>query len=1542
LRGPGQLPPGRPHPALKAVGFYGTIPEFNNRLRQVVDAHRAAKGFDPSPGLALDVVRSPVDPAQYTNLFSVGASRIGARAQKIAVSSGLDRSIPKNDRDLFLKQYFEAKSQGFAGEQFLQEHEDELKTYLKDKGFRDKFVRQALVQEKAQAASVVAMTNPASVISRAIGFGALAGKQISQGLVVGPPTLVWEEGKAVTRSVGQRSLKPLAKTNVGLAKGIVRGVGRDITHPGENPGYLFLDVFGLASAGAGIATRLGRAGAAAARGEGGAAARNLVERPRGGRIEMRKGGATEQRLGSENMLVNAVQRLGNERANRRMEIRSGGDPAGVLSVVRPLRARDILERVFEPLRMKFGDEAKFRRERQARLRVESTLAMGLRRDLDNISRWSERTSQVFGKLPEGMRRGLSVGEQKALQVITLDDPNPLAAWRSFHRRMIEQGIGDAAGHRAHLAALDLAEKALTNPSKRFKQAATKMYEVLAEQERLKMEVLGLLPDIGDRRIIAAGQVVRSGEQVAGARAGRIEGQIRQLEGLLKAQHTQDAWRVAAYNTATVQNKLVKLRSDLAKARAEADAPAERQSASSIYMPFFSRARSPRRPSERNQYPALRDAGYGYGPPQGLTELKHQFTGESIRIGDFRIDATNLAGESYGRTVQLVSKIHQYKSIWDASTATKKGPFDGPVRDIREIRDRLREVLDKADEGLITEKDAAVLKPQALDDLNRFLYPDESDKIPNVRWADPALFDIERAPIPSAVKAAGQLINEPARIAILFLRVAYILNAVGNAGMVVLHQGHHAPPNMLRAMFANTLYGDKITRTLDELGGETRSISYVTDRNLFGINIVGRALAHGWTAVADRAFRRAAVIHELRRLGYDLPLGELNRAQRAEMERILSPRASAKEKADVIEASRRGNKAMVEFDNLAWVERELLKQFIFVYPWVSRSLVWSLRSVVEHPVKADILAQIGAEAEQEHPEIYKNVPAWFKQGGYIPVGFDSKGAPVVVNPTSVNSFSTLSQMLSTAQAGFVNGAPGTEYDTAYEMLGPMAKFLVRGISGTDEYGNAYPGSDWAGAAMTVLNNLPQVTAVRRSGKKNPPETPVDLASRESLLAHYRAGLRRTVFSPGWADGFGMLVSGGLTPRSVDQGALQARQWQEFGLAKRHALERRLLQDALKEQSSLLKEPVTGAVKDAVGLASEMSWAAAQKSKELGRTVTIGTLERTLLDINTLVANHRIPPDQAALLRKKARGAETKADQTRFHSAIMDKYAGAKALQEWDDSVRFVASFTKENLQARLHALGDLTETKRVIADQGELYEAGRQALKFRREVKRRTDEAGALPSEARGVESADFRAWLDLQDKPIKVDGKVVAPSPVRLDWADTPRADREAKIRSLSQGTWASMSNFEKEIVGKRVASKVSAAWAIIAKLKADYKRDNYVAATADQVVAVVKQMDKQGYEGILRDYIFSIQPTIHRFEVLKPYTDLPMETRREFDRLVGNDAKKAVAAITSGNYSAGDVRQAWKNYVATSLQAELVTHPKLKTWLEPFGPNFLPNLLGK
>jgi hypothetical protein len=116
-----------------------------------------------------------------------------------------------------------------------------------------------------------------------MGLVGKAAYQIGESLVFAPAG-VFEVGRALGYDVtnvgrGDVSFKHSRETGKNIAKGVVESY----RNPGENPGYILLDAFGLISAGAGAGARVSAASRAVGKG---AKARALLTRPRPGVDEL--------------------------------------------------------------------------------------------------------------------------------------------------------------------------------------------------------------------------------------------------------------------------------------------------------------------------------------------------------------------------------------------------------------------------------------------------------------------------------------------------------------------------------------------------------------------------------------------------------------------------------------------------------------------------------------------------------------------------------------------------------------------------------------------------------------------------------------------------------------------------------------------------------------------------------------------------------------------------------------------------------------------------------------------------------------------------------------------------------------------------------------------------------------------------------------------------------------------------------------------------------------------------------------------------------
>ena len=1520
LQPPTVAPPkSQPVPVLQTNGFSGDIHDFNARIQATVDAHTAAHGYPPSPALTLAVARNATA-SEIPGLFS-RTSQQKSQALTALTGAGFNPTVPpvslrspdpdKEQAQLLVKALGNVKTPEQLNAFLAPTNHEMIDAALA--GPSSRLVQAAYLKAKQRAGKVPQTlaeqglaANPGGILDKIVGEGALAVAQIGTGLALGMPTLAIAEGRAVYQSLKHGyiiapDIKPLIKTNTKLGKGVVQGVKRDFTHPAENPGNLLLDALGLVSFGAGAVVRLTAAGRALGEEGGMAALRAAARRPVGGTATLRKGTFEEQQLLTENPALRWAQRHLVNWRNTRMAERTD-EPGPLLSIVRPQKVQDAIDLALDPIKANFSSENKLGREAKAARRIETTIQMTLKRDLDQVAGWTQTAATAFQRinkqLPERMR-GLTVGEQKAIQILATDDPNPFGAWRAFHQNMIDLEVGDPAAHRAQLAAIKLAEEVVAKPRPRFTKALELTRQVIEEQQRIKIDELGLSPVTAESRVARAGAIVR-GEDLVRDPMGGLSAVTRPGETI---------------------------------------APLERQTPESFYLPFMPKGKPRRATSERLE---------GFSPQAGLggipipsppPELTHEFTGASIRSGDFRIDATALAGETFARTVKAATKMNEWRRLWSAGTdAPKNLRFDRPVRDIKDFPDELRAIVNKALDAELTGQEALSLHPADIVDLERFLFPGEQingrwrlDKsIQNVKWVDSRLLDRYRQPLPGAFRTTAQILNEPFRDFALFLRPAYALNLLGNVMMGSLEPGMLWPPNVLRAIRLEATHGETVAKTIDALGGSVgRSASYAPANVGEGIGKIlttpGRTLARAWNTVTDQHLRRASIVYQLRR--------QLIAAGKDpnDLEGILFDESMKKARNEGV---RRGNKAMVEFDNQTWLEREALRHLIFVYPWQSRALVWSIRSLVEHPTKAAVLDQIGQQAEDELPEPLKKAPEWFKQIGYVPLGTNSDGTPRVVNPSSVNTFSTFSQLLYPLEAGFQS----SKYSSLSDLFGPGATFLTHATTGKDQFGNTYPDGQWLGAAKEVWGQLPQLRPL--SQKTGQPAKPLNLADRNTLVTQLNSALKETVFTPGWLGGYGGLIAGGLSPKGVNPQALEARWYRDLTFTQRHQVEMGLINKALNLQAGLVKQKLPAAVKEAVALSGARQVAYDALKTQLGRTPT--AKEQLQADITLFEQKAKLPEADAALLQTKLAKITDPAELDRFRAGLYDKYANAKDLQAWDENVRFVYSFRPEVLAAKMASLKaqGLVSTSNLPADQETLYAWGRQALAFTEEAKRRShtiaQTAYTLPSERTAAE-AELRAWADAQDKPVVVNGHTL-PSPVRMSWANSTPAEQQQHLRSAATKSWATLSNFDKTLLGAKPDPSASQAWATL---------DQWVAQAQAQLPvgehlptgtrAFWADTLAKRVPAFKRDLQLSRQILADRLPQLAPIKESP--NKGLWTQLL-TAASSRYKALVGAGWSPSDARDQWRREDVPKLQTWVDEHPAFAREVSTYGSSFLSSLV--
>jgi hypothetical protein len=1384
------------------------------------------------------------------------------------------------------------------------------------------------------------------LLSRIVGMGALAGQQVATGLTLGPALLVRAEARGIIKSAETGSLDPFAHTNAQLAKGVAKGVVRDVEHPGANPGNFLLDILGLASLGAGSVARVAAAGRAFEAGgeaaslatRAGGVARALVTKPPTGTFHLGEGADVPL---SGNPLVASIQKLVyTHRLNGLgLEESSGPVPASAAAAIADGKAASVADRLFDPLRANFSMENKIGRQLRAADRVQRAVYLSNLDPLALATGSAKSTSLVVRRLSPRGWRGLTIGEQKAIQVLTTDDPTPLQTWTAFHHQMIDEGVGDPVAHAAHLAALEQARKVIANPSPKFIDALQAVRDVSAEQTAIRIEQLGLTPETAEGRVARLGQIIR-GEEVA-PNAASLEAEIRKLEGLIAAKHVEERQAaVAPYSETAVTKKLDRLYAQLAEAKAN---PLRRVNPTeSAYLLYQSLARNPSIWRRASTFFRPRPGPFGVPRPAELPELHHYFTGDAIRAGDFRIDATRLATETFQRTAAAAMRLSAWKRLHDHyATGEPRSEFDVPIRDARAVNDDLRALLAKTDNGqVLTAEDVHGLPPQMVDDLTRYLipHPDDvsrADAAGKWKWVDERLLASEqRSARPSRMMLAFSALNEPLRDLTLFVRPAYLMNIFNSAQMAAIDQGFFAIPNLVRAVRAESMFGAKTARILDGMAGEGRMLSYAPRGTV--ANRVSHGLASQWNRVTDLYFRRAATLFYLRKAGYRTA------------EQIKQVTLASLHDADalkvVTEASQRAKKSMVELDNLTPFEKNALRHMIFVYPWVSRSAVWSLRTIAEHPAQSAIYAEIVNSDHEEIDKILSHLPAFMRDSGVIPVGYNNNGDPIVVNPGSVNTFATLGEM-----AGIAEGD-----QTFTDLLGPGADLVVRLALERDRFGRAYK-HPYVDPFVETLTGLPQLATLHRAGQKEPATAPLDVTSETGLASQEHAEKKRPLYVPGgfW-NTYGSLLLSGLAPRALDPKAVEARWWAGEPWPVRHQHEAQLAQRMAGVQGEFIGRKVPGAVRDALQLAADRTEAYHRLATDKGRTPTM--VEKTELDIATLEAHARLSSKQADTLN--ARLKQTAPDELdSFRNGLLNRYAGGAALSDWHRQVALVARVANgQDLDGDIRTLvgaGVLPKTMSDAANAPDktLLAYGREYLAYDakiREFAQREKDARKAGDTTRAL-ADELRAFVDEQDKPVTINGHVF-PSLARLAVAHMSPAQLDAHLADNYSRSLATLSALDKSLMGLKSSAAVTRAWGVLDSTLAaaraqDPTRSDLTLHNARIATNVAGQIDRyyQLHGAFVNEVKLSLEPRWQVLQQTRIYTDSP--NKPVWDALF-TALKQESANLASPNTDHGAVRRQWDTYARTQLPEQIKQQsPAFWRELQPYlqaNPSFLIDLISR
>lgn len=527
------------------------------------------------------------------------------------------------------------------------------------------------------------------------------------------------------------------------------------------------------------------------------------------------------------------------------------------------------------------------------------------------------------------------------------------------------------------------------------------------------------------------------------------------------------------------------------------------------------------------------------PPTGVGRydgtVTHDFTGDTVKSGNYVVHTTRATAESYNRMVRLTSALDLYSTAWKQSTAVKRSKYDVAIREKSKLPAELRQLLQHGDENLpLKQSDLQHLNAQELDALQQHLHPTNVDGTPTygmgigadltgkgVRWVDSRILaDLgDLQPHGGWVKVADA-INNPIRFLAVYGRVAYILNLPGNLGMQVLHQGFMAPGNYTRAItLRHDLIehlgrdeGERVAALAEHFVGEGRSRAFAVDTGWAHKPV--QAVANFWSSFIDRYSRLSALVHEMRAHGVEISANPAHGGFTKD-EAIAIRDFLDKPSVERTAAVRRANKQLVEFGNLTPVEKNVLRHLIFLYPWVSRATVWSLRYAIDHPGSTFALEQLGRLGADELEKM--RLPSYLADKGYFPA-FWKHGEPYLVNPTSINTFQTAADNARVLM-GLIHGGSAAKhgnYSAApRDVVAPIVDLAVGALQGQTSQGR--PSAGIGASFLDVASSIPEVQMLQRGGVIGQPKPNTPLSKQ------------RVFQGTGLLEAFGPFGGGGMFPR-----------------------------------------------------------------------------------------------------------------------------------------------------------------------------------------------------------------------------------------------------------------------------------------------------------------------------------------------------------------------------------------------------------------------------
>jgi hypothetical protein len=378
-------------------------------------------------------------------------------------------------------------------------------------------------------------------------------------------------------------------------------------------------------------------------------------------------------------------------------------------------------------------------------------------------------------------------------------------------------------------------------------------------------------------------------------------------------------------------------------------------------------------------------------------------------------------------------------------------------------------------------------------------------VANIKAEQP-LFGSKAVAVPlKAGLVAARELNDLVRASAIYLRGAYLPNNwAGNLFFSLVHQGVFSPVNLGKSFAMDKALGTRYRKAVDASLGMNPATSILSEKGRGYISATSRPVAEFMGNVADQPFRRGAWLHEARKKGYRT-LSDVKKLIDTAYHGIGASAASDAAIQEMADIGRLASEEIGKFGRMNKVERDTLRNIVFVYSWMRAAGRYSYRFPMAHPIQAAVDSHIGQVGSDWTNKEMGGVPSFLV--GAIPVGHDSKGNPLLINPFSVNPLTTGLQEWAAVKGAvdIVRGKPFDKYsqqDVITGLLNPPIQSYLQGWAG----GKDFP------------TNIKQSMAWWRLNRE---------------LRHPGSG---SIYPTTRAEAIGHFTAGGFYPRKADQAAI----------------------------------------------------------------------------------------------------------------------------------------------------------------------------------------------------------------------------------------------------------------------------------------------------------------------------------------------------------------------------------------------------------------------